>query len=296
MKTFSQLILKAGKARTKPVLAVAPAHDRRVLALLPDLSGLVQPLLIGNTRSIRNSLKKLGLQPAYEIVHEPDEKAALGSALRLVREGRAGIIMEGGSDHAHFLEELGRIPQKRGASTIISHVNVVEFSLHRKCVIITDAVLNPQPNLMDRIAILNNALSVTRAMGRTSPRVAALSAIEYVNPSIPSTLYAAILSKMSQRGQFGDALVEGPLDIDCAVSVEACERKGVKSAVTGDVDLFLVTDAESGSCFVQFLNVFGGMRTTGLIVGTPAPVIPNPRLPGCSDAVAAAALACLLVR
>jgi phosphate butyryltransferase len=296
MKTFGQLISKAGKARTKPVLAIAPASDRKVLALLPDLSGLVQPLLIGSVRSIRGSLRKLGLDPAYEMMHEPDEKAALGIALRLAREGRAHIIMEGGADHALFLEELGRISQKRGAAAVISHVSIVEFSLHRKCVLITDAVLNPQPNLKDRIAILNNALSVVRAMGRKAPKVAALSAIEYVNPSIPSTLFAAVLSKMSQRGQFGDALVEGPLDIDCAVSLEACERKGVKSGVTGDADIFLVTDAESGSCFVQFLNVFGGMRTAGLIVGAPAPVILNPGLPGCSDALAATALACLLVR
>jgi len=296
MKTFAQLITKAAKDRSKPVLAIAPAHDRDVLALLPSLSRLVQPLLIGNARSIRNTLKKIGFDPACEILHEPDERAAFATARHLVREGKAGVFMEGGGDHGLFLEELGRIPQKRGAQTIVSHVNIVEFTLHKKCVIITDAVLNPQSNIKDRIAILNNALSVARAMGRKAPKVAALSALEYVNPSIPSTMFAAVLSKMSQRGQFGDAQVEGPLDIDCAVSREACERKGVENGVTGDADIYLAADPESGSCFVQFLNVFGSMPTAGLIVGTPAPVILNPGLPGCGDALAAAALACLLVR
>ncbi len=296
MKTFARLIARAAKKRPKPVLAIAPAQDLEVLRLLPELSGLVQPLLIGNARSIRNSLKKLGLAADWEIRHEPDERAAFAAARSLVREGRAGIFMEGGGDHGLFLEELGGITQKRGGQTIFSHVNIVEFTLHKKCVVITDAVLNPQPGIRDRIAILNNALSVARAMGRKAPRVAALSALEYVNPSIPSSMSAAVLSKMSQRGQFGDALVEGPLDIDCAVSREACRRKGVENAVTGGADVYLAADPESGSCFVQFLNVFGGMRTAGLIVGAPAPVILNPRLPGCGDAAAAAALACLLVR
>jgi phosphate butyryltransferase len=298
VKTFAQVIEQAGRRLKpdKPVIAII-GHDKDVLDLLPRLCHFTRPVLMGNTGSISARLVEGGLNPGdYEIFHHEDERDALAQSLRLVKENRVQILMEAGIAHDIFLQEALKTLHRRGAPTIPSHVSILEFPLSGKCTIITDAALNPAPSLKEKIAILNNALSVARSLGRTRPRIAALSAIEYVNPSIPSTLDAAILSKMGQRGQFGDCLVEGPLDIDCAVSKDACGRKGVQSEVTGEADIFLVSDAESGSCFVQFLGIFGNMRMTGLVVGLPAPAVLKGPVHDPYAALAGAAFASLMMR
>jgi phosphotransacetylase len=297
VKTFSQAIKIACLISAKPTLAIAPAHDGRLLSLLPDLCRLVSPLLIGRAETIQDRIFELGMNPVdFKIIDEKDEESAIVRAMRLIKEDRAKILMEAGMDHDLFMHEVFRTRHRRSVSTILSHVSIVEFPLTRKCAIITDTTMNPAPGLKEKIAVLHNALSVARAIGRARPKVAALAALEYVNPSMPSTIDAAVLSKMAQRGQFGDTKVEGPLDIDCAVSKDACTRKGVKSEVTGDVDIFLVPDVESGSCFVQFLSVFGNMPVTGFVVGSPAPVILKTHYTNNPSAIAGVAFAGLMVR
>jgi phosphate butyryltransferase len=265
--------------------------------MLPDLCPLVKTVLIGRVESVEAGLLDLGLSPdEFEIIEERDEGSAIARGVRLIKEGKARIFMEGGLDHGLFMREVLGKSHRRGASSLLSHLSMVEFPLTGKCAIITDTLLNHSPTLKEKIAIVNNALFMARAMGRKRPKVAALSALEYVNPSIPSSLDAAVLSKMSQRGQFGDARVEGPLDIDCAVSKDACTRKKVTSEVTGDVDIFLVPDVESGSCFAQFLSVYGNMRITGVVLGLPAPVILKSPAPFTASAIAGVAFASLMTK
>jgi phosphate butyryltransferase len=295
--TFSQAIEKACLISDKPILAIAPVCDKELFSMLPGLAHMTRPLLIGNSQTIQEGLLDNGLDPKdFEICHEPDEKTAILQAMHLIKEKKAHILMEAGFEHDLFMQEAFRAFHRRGALSIPSHVSIVESLSNGKCALITDALMNSSPSLKEKIAILNNALSLARLLEETQPKVAALSAIEYVNPSIPSTLEAAILSKMSQRGQFGNALVDGPLDIDCAVSKDACDRKGVKSDVAGDVDIFLVPDVEAGSCFVQFLYFFGNMHITGLVLGLPVPVIQKSIFNGSIDVIAGVAFASLMVQ
>jgi phosphate butyryltransferase len=135
--------------------------------------------------------------------------------------------------------------------------------------------VNNYPGVTEKQLILEHAIKLAGLLGIDAPNVAALAAIEQVNPSIPSTLDAAVLSKMSERKQFGNAVVEGPLDIDCALSHLAAGRKGLKSVVTGNVDIYLVPDIESGYLLTQSLVFFGKMEMAGVLMGLTKPVILN---------------------
>ena len=135
--------------------------------------------------------------------------------------------------------------------------------------------MNNYPGVTEKQLILEHAIKLAGLLGIEAPKVAALAAIEQVNPSIPSTLDAAVLSKMSERKQFGRAVVEGPLDIDCALSHVAAGRKGVKSAVTGNVDIYLVPEIESGYLLAQSLVFLGKMEMAGVLMGVTKPVIVN---------------------
>jgi phosphate butyryltransferase len=140
---------------------------------------------------------------------------------------------------------------------------------------VTDTFINNRPTLAEKQLILEHALRLAGVLGIEAPKVAALAAIEQINLNIPSTLDAAILSKMSERKQFGKAIVEGPLDIDCALSEAAAGRKGLRSVVTGNVDIYLVPEIDTGQLLAEVLVFFGKMNMAGAIMGTTNPVILN---------------------
>ena len=177
-----------------------------------------------------------------------------------------------------------------------SYVSVFELTESGKLILVTDTFLNNYPGLTEKRLILENALSLSAILGIDTPKVSVLAAVEQVNPGIPSTLDAAILSKMSERGQFGKALVEGPLDIDCSLSHLAAKRKGIKSNVTGNVDIYLVPEIDTGYLLAESLVCFGKIHTAGIVMGTTTPVILD--VPFVSDEcrLVEIALACLALR
>jgi len=179
---------------------------------------------------------------------------------------------------------------------VVSYASVFQLLKTEKLILVTDTFLNNNPGLIEKQAVLDNALQLERLLGVESPKVAVLAAIEQVNPGIPSTLDAAVLSKMAERRQFGKALVEGPLDIDCALSQAAAGRKGVQSVVTGNVDIYLVPEVDTGYLLAEALVFFGKMPAVGAILGTTKPVILD--LPFISDEnrVVEIALACVTCR
>jgi phosphate butyryltransferase len=163
-----------------------------------------------------------------------------------------------------------------------------------KLILITDTYINNRPSLPDKVTILENALGLSRILDIETPRVAALASIEQVNPAIPSTLDAAILSKMSQRRQFGSVVVEGPLDIDCALDKKAAQRKGVQSEVTGTVDIYLVPDIDVGYPLSQLLVFIGKMQMIGIVAGTKRPVILDLPFVSAENKVTEIALAAMM--
>ena len=289
------MIEEAKKSTSKPRLALAPAHDVRLLSLLPEISTMANPVLIGDAEKIKGLLRGKGVTiSGCEILDERDEREAIAAAVTLIQSDEVQILMQGSVDNTLFAQTV--FDRKKGICTapILSHISMIENNKTDTCFMITDTMINKAPTLRQKVAILENALSVTQALRIKCPKVAALAALEYINPSIQSTLDAAVLSKMGDRHQFGDAIIGGPLDIDCAVSSEACKRKNVSSRVTSEVDIYLVSDVESGYGFAQFLSLFGNMDTAGIIVGGMCPVILNMACTTLKARTAEVALASLL--
>jgi len=237
-------------------------------------AGLIIPCLIGNRKVIEKVTEKSPLASLeHEIVDERCPCDVLERAMSLIREKGAAILMQGGFDQSAFLSAV--LDAKTGLlkGKVASYVSVFELTVSDKLILITDTFLNNYPGLTEKRLILENALSLSEILGIDTPKVSVLAAVEQVNPGIPSTLDAAILSKMSERGQFGKALVEGPLDIDCSLSQLAAKRKGIKGNVTGNVDIYLVPEIDTGYLLAESLVCFGRIPTAGIVMGTTNPVI-----------------------
>ncbi|MGC9323408.1 MAG: phosphate acyltransferase [Desulfomonilia bacterium] len=294
MRALTEFIHDAAHAVRKPRLLCVPAEEKRILSVLPDVCNMVQPVLVGNKDTIHKVLASCGVSPGeWEIIHEPDRIKACERALELSCQDSATIVMESGK--GSLLQEI--LKEKRHTRWGIqcpAHITVVDDRAGGQVFMVADTLMHPRPDLKNKEAILNTALAVARILGAPYPKVAALAALEYVNHSIQSTVDAAVLSKMAERNQFGEAFVEGPLDIDCAVSRDACTRKKVKSIITGEVDLFLVSDVESGQCFLQFLSFFGRMELCGIVAGYPSPLIVTMPYDTVFGRIAAVALSCRL--
>lgn len=258
--------------------------------------GLVEPCLIGNASEIADLAKQHGWDPSVTCIAAGggDAKAA-AIAARLVRDTRVDAIMKG-NIHTDVLmrallsEASGlRVPGRRA-----SHVFVIEVPTYPKLLVITDAAVNISPDLNAKAQILQNAIEVARAIGIVKPKAAVLSAVETVNLAIASTIDAAALTVMSQRGQISGALVDGPLAFDNVVSAAAAKENGVVSEVAGDADIILVPDLVSGNILVKNLECLAGATLAGAVVGLAAPVVLTSRADPSAARVASIALATLI--
>jgi phosphate butyryltransferase len=270
-------IMEAARKKAAKRLAV-PSVKKQDMDVLSRAAkeGLVVPVLVGDGKAVEALVKKSALQSLeHEIVDVKDSGRSLGTAVELVREGHADMLMQGAVDQRTFMKIV--LDTKTGLlkDKLASYVSLFELPKSGKLILVTDTFVNNYPGVTEKQMILVQAINLARLLGVSAPRVAVLAAIEQVNPSIPSTLDAAILSKMAERGQFGNAVVDGPLDIDCALSHAAAERKGVKSAVTGSVDIYLVPEIESSYLLAQSLVFFGRMEMAGVLMGMTKPVIVN---------------------
>ena len=273
VKSFKD-ILEAAKGTGPARLVTSFREPDLDLICRAAAAGFIIPCLIGNREVIEKTAERSPLASLeHEIVDETYPGGVLQGAISLIREKRAGILMQGGFDQNAFLSAV--LDAKTGLlkAKAASYVSVFELAESGKLILVTDTFLNNYPGLTEKLLILENALSLSAILGIDTPKVAVLAAIEQVNPGIPSTLDAAILSKMSERGQFGKALVEGPLDIDCSLSHLAAKRKGIDSNVTGNVDIYLVPEIDTGYLLAESLVCFGKIPTAGIVMGTRTPVI-----------------------
>lgn len=280
--SFKDILTAAKQGGLKKAVVPFPGReDIEVLSRAAAL-GIVSPILIGNEKSLKTFIGKTDLWSyPHEVLDEKDRKKALNRAIALMREGKGDILMQGGLTQRAL---MGAVLDKESGmkkARVVSYASVFQLLKREKLILVTDTFLNNNPGLVEKQAVLENALHLDRLLGVESPKVAVLAAVEQVNPGIPSTLDAAILSKMAERRQFGKALVEGPLDIDCALSQAAAGRKGVQSVVTGNVDIYLVPEVDTGYLLAEALVFFGKMPAVGVVLGTTKPVVLS--LPFISD-------------
>jgi phosphate butyryltransferase len=296
VKGFKDVLDAAREGGAKKL--AAPFAGKKDVDLLSKAagSGLIVPCLVGDGKAIEGMLKGMPLASLeHEIMDEKDSDKALGRAIRLIREGRADMLMQGTVDHQVLMNAVMDARKGLRKAKLTSYISVFQLAKPEKLILVTDTFINNNPTLAEKQLILEQALRLADILGIDAPKVAALAAIEQINLNIPSTLDAAILSKMSERKQFGKAVVEGPLDIDCALSEAAAARKGLRSAVTGNVDIYLVPEIDTGHLLAEALVFFGRLETAGVIMGTTNPVILN--IPFVSDKnriveIAIAALMC----
>ena len=229
----------------------------------------------------------------YEIIEVPHSHAAAAKAVELVRLGKAELLMKGSLHTDELLAEVVRKDTGLRTERRISHVLVMDVPTYPKALFITDAAVNIFPSLEDKVDIVKNAIELARALGIKEPKVAILSAVETVNSKIPSTIDAAALCKMAERGQITGGLLDGPLAFDNAISREAAEIKHIKSEVCGDADVLLVPDLEAGNMLYKELMFLANADAAGIVLGARVPIILTSRGDSARTRMASCAVAAL---
>ena len=291
------LATQAGQTGTadRPALPCAVVHPCDALALRAALAardqGLIVPLLVAPEARLRALAAELGLPlDGVEIVDVPHSHAAARRAAELAVHGQVQALMKGS---LHTDELLGAVLAEPGLRTArrLSHVFRFEVPAYSKPLLVTDAAVNIRPSLEEKADIVRNAVDLARALGVARPKVALLSAVETVTPRLASTLDAAALCKMAERGQILHALLDGPLAFDNAISREAALLKGIDSPVAGDADVLVLPDLEAGNILAKQLEHLAGAASCGVVLGARVPIALTSRSDPVLSRVASAALA-----
>ena len=255
--------------------------------------GLIVPVLIGPEGRIRRVAEENGLSlEGVEIVHVEHSHAAAQLAAEMAANKSVEVIMKGSLHTDELLKAVLSQPALRTGRRL-SHVFRFDVPLYDKPLLITDAAINIRPTLLEKVDIIQNAIDFARIMGTEVPKVAVLSAVETVTPSIPSTIDAAALCKMADRGQIKGGALDGPLAFDNAVSMDAVRIKGITSDVAGQADILAVPDLESGNMVAKQLEYLAGASGSGLVLGARVPIALTSRADGPTARVASALLAVL---
>lgn len=256
---------------------------------------LIIPLLVGPAAKIRSVASAQGLDIGpYEIVDTEHSHAAAAKAVALARAGKVEAIMKGSLHTDELMHEVTANETGLRTARRISHAFIMDVPAHPEPLIITDAAINIFPTLEDKQDICQNAIDLARAVGFPEPKVAVLSAVETVTSKIPSTLVAAALCKMADRGQITGGLVDGPLAFDNAVSEEAAKEKHIVSPVAGKANILLVPDLEAGNMLAKQLSYMANADAAGIVLGARIPIILTSRADNLRTRLASAAVAVLL--
>lgn len=252
--------------------------------------GLIDPVLIGPEAKLRELAEEASIDLAdVQIEAVPHSHAAAARAAEMAASGKVEALMKGSLHTDELIHAILAEPSLRTAQRM-SHVFRFDVPTYSKPLLLTDAALNIKPSLKDKVDIVQNAIAFARIMGTSLPKVAILSAVETVNPSIPSTLDAAALCKMADRGQITGGILDGPLAFDNAISAHAALLKQIESDVAGDADILVVPDLESGNMLAKQLQYLAGATASGVVLGARVPVALTSRADGTTARIASALL------
>ena len=275
LRTFGEVLNKAKDYGPKK-MAVASAGAEDVLKAVEAArkEGLTESILVGDKKEIFRIANEMGIDLAnYEIIDKSDKTKAARYAVELVRNKKVSILMKGMLGTARILRAI--LDKEIGLRTdrMLSHVYTLQIKGYNRLLTMTDGAMNISPDLKQKAQIIQNAIYYGHSMGIEKPRVAVVAALELVNPDMPATIDAACLAKMSERGQIIGGIVDGPLGFDNAISKEAANHKGIESPVSGEVDIVLVPNIESGNIFAKGLVYLAKAVPAGLLLGAKAPVV-----------------------
>jgi phosphate acetyltransferase len=259
-------------------------------------AGVIEPILVGKEAAIKELAAKLGLDlKGCTIKNAETDVQAAQAAVALCRSGEAQSLMKGSLHTDDLLRPVVARETGLRTSSRISHVFVLDPPSYSRTILVTDAAINIAPELEDKQHILQNAINLAHALGVAEPKVAILSAVENVNPKMQSTLDAAALCKMADRGQITGAILDGPLAFDASVSFESAKIKKIASPVAGQADIFLVPNIESGNILAKQLHYIGGAKIAGIVLGARVPIILTSRADSAESRLVSCAIASLSV-
>ncbi len=292
---FDALLARAELLAPLATVVVAPeSADAMGGTILARDHTLIDPILVGAADRIAAAATEAGVDiSGIEIIDVPDHRAAALRAVALIHEGRARALMKG---HLHSDQLLHAILKKDGGlrtNRRLSHVFVMDVPGRDHLLFVTDAAINIAPDLDCKVSIVQNAIDLARALGIALPKVGILSAVETVTASIPSTLDAAILSKMADRGQITGGLVDGPLAMDNAVDPGAARTKGLTGLVAGQADILVAPNLEAGNMIAKELTFLAHAEAAGVVMGAQVPVILTSRADDDKARLASCAVAAL---
>ena len=293
---FAKLLARCAQLEPVSCAVVHPCDaDSLMGALEAAKRGLIVPVLVGPPARIRAVAGAQGADLAgLRIVATEHSHASAEAAVALARAGEVETLMKGSLHTDELMRAVIAIGTGLRTARRVSHVFVMDVPAYDRMLLVTDAAINIDPTLADKADIARNAIELAHALGIERPRVAILSAVETVSPGLPSTLDAAALCKMADRGQINGAILDGPLAFDNAVSEHAARAKGIHSPVAGRADVLLVPDLESGNMLAKQLQYFAGADSAGIVVGARVPVALTSRADNVRMRIGSAAIAKLL--
>ncbi|THK35917.1 phosphate acetyltransferase [Ensifer sp. MPMI2T] len=289
-------LIAAARAEAPAITIVAHPCDETSLsgAIEAAAMGLITPILVGPEAKIRTVAAEHGLDLGRrEIVDVPHSHAAAAKAVALIREGRGELLMKGSLHTDELMHEVAASATGLRTERRISHVFVMDVPGHAETLFITDAAINIFPNLEAKRDIVQNAIDLWVTIGLGEPRVAILSAVETVTTKIPSTIEAAALCKMAERGQITGGLLEGPLAFDNAIDPEAARIKGIHSPVAGHAQILVVPDLEAGNMLAKNLTFLTHADAAGIVLGARVPIVLTSRADSVRTRLASCAVAAL---
>lgn len=269
-------LIGMAQAKKKRRIAVAAAGDYDVLEALKNAEqlGIIEPVLVGIQPRIEQYAKEIGYDISkYEVIDIRDKFEASVYAARLIRDGKADILMKGMVSTGQLLKAVLDKENGLRKGSIISHVAIFESPYYHKLLGITDAAMNVSPTFEDKIALINNAVEVFHLLGEPNPKVAVVGAVETVNMRMESTMHAATLSMMNKRQQITGCIIDGPLALDNAISKKAAQVKNIESEVAGNVDIVVAPDINGANFLYKALNFLGGATTAAVIMGAKVPIV-----------------------
>jgi len=264
-------------------------------ALEAAQEGLIVPVLVGPESKIRRVAAECRLDlTGVTVVDAPHSEAAADAACGLAREGRVDALMKGSLHTDELMAAVVKKDNGLRTNRRISHCFVMDVPTLEQALIITDAAINIAPTLQDKVHIIQNAIDLAHVLGRALPKVAILSAMETVNPSVPSTIEAGALCKMADRGQITGGILDGPLAVDNAINITAARIKRIESPVAGQADILVVPDLEAGNMLAKSLTFMADADAAGIVLGARVPIILTSRADSLIARQASCAVAMLI--
>ena len=293
---YERLVAATKSLQALPTAVAHPCDETSLKGALEAAEAhMIVPVLVGPKGRIEALARSLDLDVGTaKIVDVPNSHAAAEKAVALVRAGEAELLMKGSLHSDELLAEVTKRDTGLRTGRRISHVFVMDVPSHPRTLFITDAAVNIAPDLMAKRDIIQNAIELYAGLGLGVPKVAILSAVETINPGIPSTIEAAALCKMAERGQITGGELDGPLAFDNAISLEAARIKGIKSPVAGRADILVVPDLEAGNILAKNLTFLSGADAAGIVLGARVPIILTSRADNVRTRLASCAVAMLL--